>query len=298
MTRPVWRIASPSSPVSSVRVSTRSPTPGISAGRALRGIWMRMRGASPCASVSHSVGTAISSPSGVALGDVGEHHGGQRAGVVQLLAPPLRPCPRRRARAACCLQRGAVVVLQPEGARDLAHAGLALVRADEGEEVLAGGEAAGLLGASLFQDNGKLGALRRVRQLRSFGRRHALARGLAFFFGAAVFFGFASAFATAGFATRAASALRGALRRGAGLAPVFSARASISATASSSVISSGLLVVRDRRVDAAVGDVRAVAALLDQDRAAALRVIAERAARIGRRSGGPCRGLRSSRRSA
>ena len=35
------------------------------------------------------------------------------------------------------LEPGAVVVLQEEGARDLAHAGLALVRADEGEEILA-----------------------------------------------------------------------------------------------------------------------------------------------------------------
>ena len=62
MTRPVWRIG-PSSAISSVRSSARSPTPGISFERALRGTCMRMRGASPCSSVSHSVGTAISSPS-------------------------------------------------------------------------------------------------------------------------------------------------------------------------------------------------------------------------------------------
>ena len=62
---------------------------GDFAGRALRGTWMRMRGASPCASVSHSVGTAISSPSASRCGDVGEHDRGQGAGVVQLLAPLL-----------------------------------------------------------------------------------------------------------------------------------------------------------------------------------------------------------------
>ena len=103
-----------------------------------------MRGASPCASSSHSVGTAISSPSGVALGDVGEHDGGQGAGVVQLLAPLLDFALVGKL-AQHLLQRGAVGVLQPEGARDLAHAGLALVRADEGEDVVAGGRGSGLV---------------------------------------------------------------------------------------------------------------------------------------------------------
>src|SRR6187399_273880 len=60
----------------------------------------------------------------------------------------------------------------------------------------------------------------------------------AFFFGFADFAGFL-AVSGAGLATR--ESLRGPLRRGAGLAPVFSARASISSIASASVISSGFL---------------------------------------------------------
>ena len=91
----------------------------------------------------------------VALGDVGEHDGGQGAGVVQLLAPPLDLALVGKL-AQHVLERGAVVVLQAEGARDLAHAGLALVRADEGEDVFAGGEAGGPgLGAGFFKMTGR-----------------------------------------------------------------------------------------------------------------------------------------------
>ena len=62
-------------------------------------------------------------------------------------------------------QRRAIGVLQPEGARDLAHAGLAFVRADEGEDILSGGKAAGLLLFDrFFQGAMRLGAMRRVRQ--------------------------------------------------------------------------------------------------------------------------------------
>ena len=56
-------------------------------------------------------------------------------------------------------------VLQPERTRDLAHAGFALVRADEGEDVFAGGKAGrpGFLGGFL-QDDGTVGPPRRNRQ--------------------------------------------------------------------------------------------------------------------------------------
>ena len=60
----------------------------------------------------------------VALGDVGEHDGGQRAGVVQLLAAALDHAVVGEL-AQHALERGAVGVLQAEGARDLAHADLA-----------------------------------------------------------------------------------------------------------------------------------------------------------------------------
>ena len=165
MTRPLWRIASPSSPLSSVRVSTRSPTPGISVGPRL---------ARDMQADARRFAVRVAVPFGrnrdqlavlIALGHVGEHDRGQGAGMMQLLAPPLdlagvAKFAQRR------LQRRAVVVLQPERARDLAHAGLALVRADEGEKLLAGGEGAGAARAfgRFFQDNWKLGPDRRDRQ--------------------------------------------------------------------------------------------------------------------------------------
>ncbi len=62
-------------------------------------------------------------------------------------------------------QRSTVGVLQPERACNLAHACLALVRADEGDNVFAGGEARGpvLLGG-LLQDDAKVGSSWRRRQ--------------------------------------------------------------------------------------------------------------------------------------
>ena len=77
-----------------------------------------------------------------------------------------------------------------------------------------------------------------------------------------------------------------------------SARASSRPTASSSVIGLRRLVARQVGVDAVVADVGPVAAVLDDDRAALLRMVAERACRGRRRSGGPCRGWPSSLRSA
>ena len=73
---------------------------------------------------------------GIAIRDVGQHDCGEGTGVMQLLAPAFDRA--RVGEAAHHLaQRRAVGVLQPEGARDLAHAGLAFVRADEGENIFA-----------------------------------------------------------------------------------------------------------------------------------------------------------------
>jgi hypothetical protein len=95
-------------------------------------------------------------------GDVGEHHGGQSAGVMQLLAPPLDFAFGGQL-AQHGFQRGARIILEREGARDLAHAGLALVRANEGEQFLAARKGAGSF-VGFFQDRGKLGPDRRNRQ--------------------------------------------------------------------------------------------------------------------------------------
>ena len=78
-------------------------------------------------------------PVAVAGGDVGEHHVGQRPGVMQLLAAALDAAlvgqlPQH------ALERGAVGVLQAEGARELARADLSGLLADEGDEVVFGGE--------------------------------------------------------------------------------------------------------------------------------------------------------------
>ena len=100
---------------------------------------MRIFGAGPCASSSHSSGVAMRSPSAVARGDVGEHGRGQRAGVMQLLAALLdRAFVGEFAQHA--LELGAHGVLEAEGAGDLAGADFAGLLADEGENVSLGGE--------------------------------------------------------------------------------------------------------------------------------------------------------------
>ncbi len=73
--------------------------------------------------------------------------------MMQLLAPALDRAIVGEA-AHHLAQRRAVGILQPEGARDLAHAGLAFVRADEGDNVFAGGKASrpGFLGWLLQDD--------------------------------------------------------------------------------------------------------------------------------------------------
>ncbi len=75
----------------------------------------------------------------IARGDVGEHGGGQGAGVVQLLAPLLdRAFGSQIAQHA--LELGAHGVLEPEGTGDFAGADFAGPLADEGENVSLGGE--------------------------------------------------------------------------------------------------------------------------------------------------------------
>ena len=83
---------------------------------------------------------------------------------MQLLAPPIDRSFFGEV-AEHLAQRSAIRVLQAESARDLAHAGLALVRADESDDLFAGRKAdrAVLLGG-LLQDDAKVGTGRRDRQ--------------------------------------------------------------------------------------------------------------------------------------
>ncbi len=119
----------------STRSSARSPTPATSPGRARRGTATRIFGAAPCASSSHSAGTATSSPS--ASRPV------MSASTTEGRAPARCSFRRRRSMrpvvgefAQHALERDAVGVLHIEGARDLARSDLARLRGDEGEEVL------------------------------------------------------------------------------------------------------------------------------------------------------------------
>src|SRR6516225_1194816 len=118
MTRPVWRIGSSFSPLSSTRSKARSPTPATSLG--------------------------------IARGDVGDHDGGQGPGVMQLLAAALDAAGVGEF-AQHAFERGAVGVLEAEGAGDLAGADLAGLLADEGEEVVFGGK--GRLGMGTCHEN-------------------------------------------------------------------------------------------------------------------------------------------------
>src|SRR5215468_4637260 len=142
MTRPLWRIGSSFSPLSSTRSKARSPTPATSFGRAWRPMRTRILGAGPCSASSHSVGSAIS--------DVAEHDGGQGAEVMQLLAAALDAALVGKL-AQHALERGAIGILQAERARDLAGADLAGLLADEGEKVVFGGK--GRLGLGTGHEN-------------------------------------------------------------------------------------------------------------------------------------------------
>ena len=85
----------------------------------------------------------------VAAGDVGERHGRQGAGVMQLLALGFDAAFVGQF-AQHALQLDAAVVLQIEGAGDLARADLAGLVADEGEDFFLAGEG-GLLGMMFDQ---------------------------------------------------------------------------------------------------------------------------------------------------
>jgi len=75
----------------------------------------------------------------IAACDIRHHHRRKHARMVQLLAPALDLAligkPAEHA-----LERGAIIVFQAEGARDLARADLPGLAADEGEDVLSGWE--------------------------------------------------------------------------------------------------------------------------------------------------------------
>src|SRR5262249_48150261 len=70
-----------------------------------------------------------------------EHHGRQRAGGVQFLATALDASVIGEF-SKHCLECGAVGVLEPEGARDLARADLAGLSGDEGDQIVLRGKTA------------------------------------------------------------------------------------------------------------------------------------------------------------
>ena len=109
-----------------------------------------MRGAAPCASSSHSVGSGDQFAVAVAFGDVGNDDRGQGAGGMQLLAAAFQPAFVAQF-AQHALERGAVIVLEVEGAGDFARADLAGLLADEGEKLVLGGKLRAFLAWSFGQ---------------------------------------------------------------------------------------------------------------------------------------------------
>ena len=106
---------------------------------------MRIFGAGPCASSSHSSGVAMRSPSLSRAVTSASTVEGRAPGVMQLLAALFdRAFVGQFAQQA--LQVGAQVVLEVEGAGDLLGADLAGALADEGEKFGLGGEGGGLFG--------------------------------------------------------------------------------------------------------------------------------------------------------
>ena len=107
--------------------------------RLARDVRMRIFGGAPCASSSHSVGTAISSPSRSRAVMSASTTWGRVPGRCSFLRRRSTR-PSSASSRSMCLSVGAVGVLQAEGARDLAGADLAGLLADEGEDVVLGGE--------------------------------------------------------------------------------------------------------------------------------------------------------------
>ena len=137
MTRPLWRIGSSSSPLSSTRKSARSPTPATSPGRARRGTRTRILGGAPVRLLVPFGRNRDQFAVGVAAADIGQHDRGQGAGMMQLLLALIHAALVGEL-AQHALELGAVGVLEAEGARDLARADTARLLADEGEDLLLG----------------------------------------------------------------------------------------------------------------------------------------------------------------
>src|SRR5262249_30358330 len=126
MTRPVWRVGSAFSPLSATRREAGSAAPAVSLGPRPRRKRPRVvgRGAGAVLGLVPLGGKRDQLAIGIARGDVGDHNRGQGPGVMQLLAAALDAAFVGEL-AQHALERGAVGVLQAEGAGDLAGADLA-----------------------------------------------------------------------------------------------------------------------------------------------------------------------------
>src|SRR5580704_2782171 len=178
---------------------------------------------------------------GIAAGDVGEYNGRQGAWIVQAFAQTIDLSGVGKL-AQHAIEGGAVGVLGAKRARDLARANLAAALADKGDKLLAGGQA-GVFHLKFFGP--RIGPIRRPIFFRQQAKNYSAASvgGLR-----APGLRASGRLPAPGFLDDALIcravpgdgrlALRG---RACGAAPVRSARASIRATASSSVTVSGVL---------------------------------------------------------
>ena len=148
--RPVWRIASSCSPVSSTRSKRAIADAGDLVGPgAARDVHADLRrgavlGLVPFGRQRDQLAVAI------AGGDVGQHDLRQGPGLMQLLAAALDLAVVGEL-AQHVLERDAVGILHAERARDLARADFAGLLADEGKKVVFGGK--GRFGLWTFHEN-------------------------------------------------------------------------------------------------------------------------------------------------
>ena len=258
-----------------MRNSARSPTPAMVPGRAWRGIWMRILGGSPPSASSHSAGVAINSPSASRVVMSASSVAGSCALSVTFL-PCFLIVPLIGKLAQDALQLGAVGILQAELARDLLGADFAGIGADEGDDGVPVRKA--IVVFSLHLATCLSGALlgRCFRRRARFRRRCLgwLATGARALLTASDFGLLAAFFTAAFFAGFGAAASAVGLCRLCGLGLL--RLASLAAALGRALVDQRdrlrqrdgvlILVARNRGIDAAGGDVSAIAAVLDARR--------------------------------